>query len=77
MNQICFNTNKFLDRVSGLPDPEFGFPGKIRQKSDLTVYHDMIDVQFGGFFQILWKIFQGKGKNLKKSAIGTFNDRLC
>ena len=36
-----------------------------------------LNVQFGGYFQILWKIFQGKGKNLKKSAIGTFNDRLC
>ena len=45
LNQICFNTNKFLDRVSGSPNPEFGFPeksGKIWQKSDLTVYHNVI-----------------------------------
>ena len=27
LSQICFNTNKFLDRVSGLPDPESGFSG--------------------------------------------------
>ena len=25
LTQICFNTNKFLDRVSGFPDPESGF----------------------------------------------------
>ena len=46
------NTNKFLDWVSGFPDPETsfldpetGFPeksGKIWQKSGLTVYHDVI-----------------------------------
>ena len=30
LNQICFNTNKFLDRVSGSPNPESGFSGKIR-----------------------------------------------
>ena len=23
--QICFNTNKFLDRVTGFPDPKSGF----------------------------------------------------
>ena len=28
--QICFNTNKFLDRLSGSPNPESGFSGKIR-----------------------------------------------
>ena len=43
--QICFNTNKFLDRVSNFPDPESSiFPdksGKNRQKSGLTVYHDV------------------------------------
>ena len=32
LTQICFNTNKFLDEVSGFPDPESGFfSGKIRQ----------------------------------------------
>ena len=30
LNQICFNTNKFLDPVSGSPNPESGFSGKIR-----------------------------------------------
>jgi len=28
LNQICFNTNKFLDWVSGFLDPESGFSGK-------------------------------------------------
>ena len=42
LNQICFNTNKFLDWVSGFSDPESGFSGKIWQKSGLTVYHDVI-----------------------------------
>ena len=28
LTQICFNTNKFLDRVSGFPDPESGFSRK-------------------------------------------------
>ena len=46
LTQICFNTNKFLDRVSGFPDPESGFfrrnLAKIVKKSGLTVYHDVI-----------------------------------
>ena len=29
--QICFNTIKFLDRVSGFPNPKSVFSGKIRQ----------------------------------------------
>ena len=28
LTQICFNTNKFLDQVSGFPDPESGFSRK-------------------------------------------------
>ena len=53
-------------------------PAKL-EKAGLTVYHDVIhhfsyslfmgssflalNLQFGGFFQNLWKIFQDKGKN--------------
>ena len=33
LNQICFNTNKFLDRVSGSPYPESGFFRKNPVKS--------------------------------------------
>ena len=46
LTQICLNTNKFLDRVSGFPDPESVFfrrnLAKIVKKSGLTVYHDVI-----------------------------------
>ena len=46
LTKICFNTNKFLDQVSGFPDPESGFfrknLAKIVKKSGLTVYHDVI-----------------------------------
>ena len=43
LTQICFNTNKFLDRVSGFLDPVFpDKSGQIGQKSGLTVYHDVI-----------------------------------
>ena len=42
---LTLATNKFLDRVSDFPDPESSiFPdksGKNRQKSGLTVYHDV------------------------------------
>ena len=65
LTQICLNTNKFLDRVSGFPDPESSFYRKIRQKSGLTVYHDVIHhfsysnhgkFIFGTQFAI-WRIF--------------------
>ena len=78
LNQICFYTNNFwigypVYRIRNPVFPEKS--GKIWQKSDLTVYHDVIyhfscsysslalNVQFGGFFQFFWKIFQDKGKN--------------
>ena len=34
LTQICFNKNKFLDRVSGFPDPESGFLQKNPAKFD-------------------------------------------
>ena len=42
LTQICLNTNKFLDQVSGFPDQKSGFfrrnLAKIVKKSGLTVY---------------------------------------
>ena len=64
LTQICLNTNKFLDQVSGFPDPESGFfrrnLAKIVKKSGLTVYHDVIH-----HFHIL---IMGSSKPLEASS---------